>query len=138
MHDIANLPYDHDLQCFKTSLRLNDRDVEILLSDEHLKDHEQLGLRLQASLDWLLAQHHTIVNFCVAQFLDLKNESWLHEGQKPVTAWGFRTRLRLQAMYITADGRVVLRFLDGGLFWGHWVVVATDPELRLLSIDLEG
>lgn len=101
-------------------------------------DAATLDARRARGFGWVLAQFGAILDFLVDALLELKNEAWVEEGVGPVTPDEFRTRLQLKEVTIAEDGSVTVVFADRGLFWGHDVVMETDPHLRPTSADLEG
>ena len=74
----------------------------------------------------------------VAALLAVKNESWREPGEPEVTAVRFREALALESVVVYADGVVELYYADGGLFWGHTVVVRLGPDGRVEEADLAG
>jgi hypothetical protein len=62
------------------------------------------------------------------QMLDLKNNTWRQDGEGPLSAEEFMARLTLQSVGIEADGSSQFFYEDGGLFWGHDVIVKRDVE----------
>lgn len=74
----------------------------------------------------------------VAELLELKNESWLAEGEEPVTPEEFRLRMRLSGIVFDQDGEVTFYHEDGDLFWGHSIEVAMDAEGDFHHADIPG
>jgi hypothetical protein len=70
--------------------------------------------------------------------LDLKNGTWLRDGETPLSADEFMGRLTLQSIGIEADGSSQFFYEDGGLFWGHDVIVKGDVEGRFHRAYLFG
>ena len=81
--------------------------------------------------------YHASQSIC-RQMLDVKNSTWLREGEKPMTADEFMARLKIQSIGIEADGSSQFFYEDGELFWGHDVIVKRDVEGRFHRAYLFG
>lgn len=57
------------------------------------------------------------------EYLELKNEIWLGEGETTVTAEGFPDRMTLDSIEIDGDGNIAFWHDDGDLFWGHTITI---------------
>ncbi|MDI2090510.1 DUF2262 domain-containing protein [Commensalibacter oyaizuii] len=62
-----------------------------------------------------------ILAFTVAKLLPLKNDSWLHEDQDPLTPQEFIDKLELETILLDKDGSFYFTFNDHDLFWGHTI-----------------
>jgi hypothetical protein len=78
------------------------------------------------------------VQVAATSLLDLKNTSWLDEGQSPVTATEFQAKLKLISIAIEKGGGFVLEFDDGDLFWGHTILVDGNLRDGLIEANLAG
>lgn len=78
------------------------------------------------------------VQCVITNLLDLKNNSWLDEGQSPVTAMEFQGKIRLTSISIGKGGTFVLDFDDGDLFWGHTIVVEGNLKQGLTAANIAG
>jgi hypothetical protein len=79
-----------------------------------------------------------IEDFAVAKLLDLKNESWREENEPKVTGREFRKLLTLRTMSTRGDGRFEFWHDDGGLFYGHSIVVAGDLKKGPTDAEIHG
>jgi len=68
----------------------------------------------------------------------IKNDHWLDEGQKPVTAEEFRSLLSIESVTTNPDGTFEFWCNDGDLFWGHSISVAGDLVKGCYRATLEG
>jgi hypothetical protein len=59
----------------------------------------------------------------VKSLLSLKNDGWLEEGEEPLEAGDFLSRLRLQSIGVKPYDGFEFWFDDGDLFWGHSIEV---------------
>jgi hypothetical protein len=64
-----------------------------------------------------------IEDFAIAELLELKNGNWLQEHEKELTATQFISRITLESVHILPDGEFEFWYDDGGLFWGHAIMV---------------
>lgn len=59
----------------------------------------------------------------VEKLLELKNGTWLKEGEFELTADEFVQKMKLQSVSISSNGEFDFWFDDGDLFWGHAIRV---------------
>jgi hypothetical protein len=64
----------------------------------------------------------------VRELLGVKNDNWLQEGELPLTAEAFLSRMTLESIGFSKGGKIDFIYDDGDLFWGHAVVV--DASVR--------
>ena len=64
-----------------------------------------------------------ITDHATAELLEIKNCSWLDEGESPITPEQFKQRMVLEAVTVEADGSFEFSYDDGDLFWGHAIDV---------------
>ena len=65
---------------------------------------------------------------CAAdELLETKNDSWLDEGEEPVTAEAFMNRLQLVEAEFDIDG-ITFWYEDDDMFWGHSIMVVCDKN----------
>jgi len=62
-------------------------------------------------------------DYAVEQLLELKNESWLRDGESPLSREDFLARMTLRTITVDDEGRFGFWHDDGGLFWGHAILV---------------
>jgi hypothetical protein len=98
----------------------------------------ELSMQANKVYQWVMDGQDTIRTYCASELLGLKNDLWLMAGEDEVTADEFKHRLQLEAITCRLDGSAEVCFLDGDLFWGHAIIVTTDPELRLKDAEIAG
>lgn len=76
--------------------------------------------------------------YAASQLLPLKNESWLGDGDRPVTEGQFRARMVLDGIHVHGDRSVTWYFRDGDLFAGHWIVVSMDAASEFTDAEIAG
>jgi hypothetical protein len=88
-------------------------------------DGVELALGVARSL-WAAQREWSrrITDAAIKDFLDLKNESWLDEGESEPTQEEFAERMAVEAISIRADGSFEFWHDDGDLFWGHSIMVS--------------
>ncbi len=77
-------------------------------------------------------------DYAVDGLLELKNDTWLQEGEKEVTAEEFKARMQLEEITVEPDGDVTSWHRAGDLFWGHSIQVCIDDEDKCTSTDIPG
>lgn len=138
MISVQDFKYDASQKAYLKKLKLDDSLVNIVVSDEATKDTVVLDDRLEQALRWVTGNEETILAYCAGNLLDLKNESWVSSDEDKVSEEQFKHLLKLQIIHIQPDGGLELTYGDGDLFWGHEIVVKTDPKYKLYFADIEG
>ena len=67
--------------------------------------------------------------FGCESLVDLKNETWLDEGEEALSKETFVSRLSIEAVVVYPDGSVEFTFGDGDLFWGHVIQVSYEDNV---------
>ena len=112
---------------------------------------EWLGAKCNVSVDHLddLPVAHALwsdqqswtakaVNLAVSQLLELKNDTWLGEDEKPLSAVEFGQRLKMESITVGRQGAFELWFDDGDLFWGHSITLKGSLSRGLTHADIAG
>jgi hypothetical protein len=74
----------------------------------------------------------------VEDLLSTKNDNWLDDNEKVVTADEFKKRMRLEAISINEGGNFEFCFADGNLFWGHVILVRGNLTEGPTGADIAG
>lgn len=78
------------------------------------------------------------VHLAVSQLLELKNDVWLGEDEKPLSAAEFGQRLKMDSITVGRHGAFELWFNDGDLFWGHAITLKGNLTRGLTHADIAG
>lgn len=83
--------------------------------------------------------HRRVQDHAVAELLELKNENW-PDGDEvpPLTADGFRARMRLETIAVTPEGGFEFYHAHGDLFWDHVVQVSGSLQEGVTYAAVEG
>ncbi len=79
-----------------------------------------------------------IDQYAVRELLDLKNGTWLEEGEAELTADQFIARMKLESIMISSDGKFEFWHDDGDLFWGHAIQVSGNVKDGPTQADIPG
>lgn len=69
--------------------------------------------------DW----HDQVRECALRDLLELKNDCWLEDDETELTEAQFLERMKLESVSMDPDGRLTFWHDDGGLFWGHVIMV---------------
>jgi hypothetical protein len=94
--------------------------------------------RVRAFLQRLEPLVQAAIEHVCQRMLYLKNISWLHPEELPITEAEFKSRLKLIQVWMDATGKRTLTFEDGGMFWGHDIVLDIGPNEEFERPDLYG
>ncbi len=98
-------------------------EIELLVSATELEEFEQ-AITVSKAL-WQAARKwdKRLREYAAVQLLDLKNEEWRDEDEKPVSRRQFKKRMRLNTVSAYPDGSFEFWFDDDDLFWGHAIKI---------------
>lgn len=76
--------------------------------------------------------------FAAEKMLANKNENWLKNDEAVLTPVQFMDKLRLTSITLGPLGKFEFWFDDGGLFWGHWILVSGTLDKGFADADIAG
>lgn len=79
-----------------------------------------------------------VTDYAAANLLELKNDSWLDEGEQPITREEFIRRMQLESITAYPEGAFEFWHHDGDLFWGHSILVSGSLSKGLTDADIPG
>ena len=118
----GTLIYDERYNWYAGHAEWRGKDAELVLScgsddaDAAIRVAQQL---FRAQADW----DRRIADRALETLLPLKNEVWLGEGERELTATEFTARMTLQSIHVDESGDLTFWYDDGDLFWGHSIQV---------------
>jgi hypothetical protein len=126
------------LSWFEGKARWNRKDVELHLEpgeDGSIADAIKTADSLWADQ---AAWKRKVEEFAVDRLLPLKNDSWLGEGERELTAADFKKRMTLQSINVAGDGWFEFWHDDGDLFGGHAIQVSGTLKDGPTDADIPG
>ena len=72
------------------------------------------------------------------ELLEVKNESWLDEDERPLTTKEFISKIYVESITINNTDEFQMCFNDGDIFWGHAITVESDLKRNIENIGIEG
>lgn len=120
--------------CYSGTLRVGRRKIglDFLPNDAPNEVLVKRARAIAAKLELLATR---AARYAGRTLVDLKNEAWLEEGQRPIRPSTLQAALTLTAVCLHDDS-VTFEFDDGGTFWGHRVKVRTDERGRFVAADI--
>ena len=94
--------------------------------------------RLEEVIAVVTRENDRLLDAVVDDLLEDKNDSWLEDGEDPLTEAEFRRKLKVAAINIGPGGEVELLLDESGMFWGHVLTVRLDSEFQVVRVNLEG
>lgn len=117
--------YDEDEFCFKAETE--DDVIYRTLDGDDEESEEEYKQGLVAIMENIDENIETARKFAASQLLELKNKTWLEDGEEPITAEEFAERLVLSEVISMGD-IIEFWFDDDDIFWGHQVRVDLHPD----------
>jgi hypothetical protein len=98
--------------------------IDVALSADSEIDKQAVVRAAKFLLDSMLEWSQRVNDLAVSKLLELKNESWLDEGEQEISSTEFLSRMRLTSLAVYSDGSFEFWHDDGELFWGHSILVS--------------
>jgi hypothetical protein len=134
---LGKFELDRRLDWFEGKIDWNGKMIDIFLSGEH----GSLDITEKNAI-MIVQDHHNwekyIKEKVCEELLSLKNESWLEEDEKPMTADDFMSKIFIESITVHDSDEFEMCFNDGDLFWGHAITVETDLNKNILDIGIAG
>jgi hypothetical protein len=134
---VDRLTHDAERRVYSTEVGLNGERVHTSIASGDGADPEGSAARLNEVLDWA-SRSWAPLDGCADELLEVYNEDWVDEDHPPLTRAQFRRKLRLAEVWVGGDGAIDLTYRDGGMFWGHDIVLHVDRDLTPGEATLEG
>lgn len=134
---LGKFELDRQLDWYEGKTDWNGKLIDVFLSGEldKLDYTEQNALLIvQNQQGW----DNFIKEKICKELLTLKNDSWLDEDEKPLTANEFISKIYLESITINNTDDFQMCFNDGDIFWGHAIIVETDLKKNIEDIGIAG
>lgn len=129
---------DRQVQWFEAQAPWNGSSIVVYLQAETLEALPQVLEQARALWRDQTQWHARVLDCAVENLLELKNDSWLEDDEKPVAADAFRQRIELQSISMDEEGWFEFCFGDDDLFWGHAILVRGTLEDGPEDADIAG
>lgn len=135
---IENIKYDAVSGDYEALVSIDNRQYRMTLLD-FIEEQRDEATRVATDVcSWVASAQTRMKDFCASKLLDLKNNSWLGEEERPLTKEAFMETIELKAITAFSDGSFELYFDDGDLFWGHTILVSVDKAYELMEAEIAG
>lgn len=128
-----------ELKTYVTNVALWGHKVELTFDPNIAsKNINEFVQKINKQLNWLIKGKSLIDAAVIAELLQLKNDSWLDDGQKPVHQEYFLKSIQLISVDFTTNAAFDLYFDDGNLFWGHSIIVNVNSKCEIKDASIAG
>lgn len=119
----GQLTFNRGHESFQATLALAGQPIEV--SIQAYDEAPDAALLAVAELFWKNQAHwdHRLREFAAAQLIDLKNDTWLQEDEKPLTEAEFIKRLTPNSMGFDPPDHFTIYYNDGDTFGGHAIEI---------------
>ena len=132
------LHYEEEYDWYEGSFKVQQSEIPIrLLTDEDGK----VTSALERATDFIREiedRSELAKEYAAKRLLQIKNETWIEDGEEPLTIDRFKQQMTLESVSIDPNGEVSLHYNDGDLFWGHSIVAIVNCENRFMNAEIEG
>lgn len=137
--EVDGEPIEKGFRNYEGKCRLFGGLVGISFDPDEVKENldEYLG-RINMNIDWINKNKKRIELEIIEEYLPIKNESWLEEGEHPINADEFRSKLSIESIRLFDDASYELYFEDGDLFWGHILIYSGNSKNETGQVYMAG
>ena len=135
---LGTLTWNADLAWYEGRPKVGRRDVGLHVAPPPNSGPASLLARARRVVSDLDGYERKAKAVAARELLALKNEVWRDPDEPLATAADFRRRMKLEGVKVSGAGDVTFFFRDGGLFFGHAVVVELDPSDAPFGAEIAG
>jgi len=121
---LGTFTLDRRVDWFKVTTDWNGRSVQLSLSRRGCNDEQELFRTAETLWAGQESWDRQVRAFASSRLLDLKNDTWLEDGENEVTTTEFEARMALEGVFVFPSRQFEFTFHDDGLFWGHVIQVS--------------
>jgi len=132
------LTFDRELGGFEGSCQWNDRAVSLHLAARESPAIQAAVETARSLWDSQVIWDRRIRDYAIAILLPRKNDTWLSENERRLTADQFNQRISLHAVTANPDGSFEFWHEAGDLFWGHSILISGNLTDGLNYADIPG
>lgn len=130
--------YNTENDVFETTISFGEVSAGLSVCDFPEEEKAAALALAQRTEAWLGSNMEKLKDYATAELLDLKNEEWMDEDEKPLTKSEFNAGLTVSEILLFADGNFQLFFDDNDMFWGHHVVIDVDEAGAFAGASIAG
>ncbi|MFN6460867.1 MAG: DUF2262 domain-containing protein [Nostoc sp. DedVER02] len=134
---LGYLRYNSELDWYESQLFFYETQLSISLSIDDNDNVESALNRASSVIPELKDYAKRAKEYAVEQLLNLKNETWLDEGEA-LTSEKFKSRMTLEALVFCPEGKVEFYYNDGNLFFGHYILIKMDKYNYFVDASIHG
>lgn len=135
---LGKLEWNDNLNWYHGTARVGNTSFDLSLNPDDGTDATRALSRAKQIVKDFDRYRKLAADYAVDGLLELKNDNWLKDGEREVTAEEFKAKIVLTAITVEADGDATFWYRDGGLFWGHSIEVRIDADDKCTSTDIPG
>ena len=137
--EVDGEPVETEMKTYSSKLTVWDRTVDISFDPDNVEsDLDTFVAILSEQAQWIAASRSQIEDSIIGELLELKNSTWLEEGQKSVSRAQFLKAIVLTDITFRSDGSFEMYFDDGDLFFGHTILLSGSKDKGIDSATIAG
>lgn len=133
---LGTLLHDAKLEWWQSEVRFGDRDRVRFRVEGGLRISVEALDRAGELLETVRCED--LCAYAASRLLDLKNGSWLGDGEDVFDATAFAAKMSPASFGVRRDGSVSVFFDDGDLFSGHSIIVTLNAEREPIDAEIAG
>jgi len=136
--NLGLLRYNNEYDWYEGQVTFRQLQIPICLATDDEGKIESVLSRVNNFVIQLDQYGEKAKDYAVNRLLELKNSAWLDENEKPLTPEQFKTLMILESIVISSEGNVEFYHNDGGLFFGHCILVTMDSSNDFIDAHIAG
>ncbi|MDX1963583.1 MAG: DUF2262 domain-containing protein [Pirellulales bacterium] len=135
---LGQLTFERGYNSFQAKLTLAEEPIRLRVdADGEAPDPATLSIAEQfwkENADW----DRRLREFAAARLIELKNDTWLQEGEKPLTEAEFIKKLIPNSIGFDPPDGFTIYYDDGDIFWGHAIEIRGTLSIGPQSAEITG
>lgn len=123
-HLFGNLVLDRTIGWFEAEAKWNGESIRVTFPADDEKPGKDAITTAEALWSNQAKWKERVEEYAVEELLELKNDTWLEDGESQYTPEEFVATMTLTSISIGSDGAFEFWYDDGDLFWGHSIMVS--------------
>lgn len=132
------LSLDRRGRCYQGVAQWCGTEVPLSISCADLNDPASAVAVAESLFNDQDARNRRARDYAADRLLELKNDSWLDEDEVEISRAEFISRMQIASISINQNGDFHLWYEDGGLFFGHLILVSGNLERGLSDTGIHG
>ena len=135
---INKLTFNNNSEIFESTIFGEGKSHEFTLCDFGKEEETIATVLANKIFMWLVDNIDSVKKYAASDLVNLKNRTWLEEGEEPLTETKFAERIELDSILAFSEGSFQIFFIDNDIFGGHAIRIEINKDFNFNGADIAG